>query len=178
MCDIVMRTPEAKQGLIDLVHWLDGWLKDKIMVEVGSFKGDSTVIFAKYGKPREIYAVDPFLSGIGDITDQCDMRDVKKDFLKNTKRYDNIYHIEKMSADASKDFDDESIDFIYIDALHTYEACKSDLLLWLPKLKKGGVIAGHDYRRRFKGVIRAVNEELGKPEKVFPDSSWIVRFAG
>lgn len=176
MCDIVMRTEEAKQGLIDMIKWLGDFPKNKIMVEVGSFKGDSTVLFAKYGKFREIYAVDPFKSGIGDITDQVDMLDVRKDFRKATKRYDNIYHIAKMSEDAVKDFEDKSIDFIYIDALHTYEAVKQDIILWLPKLAPGGIIAGHDYRRRFKGVIRAVNEELGKPEKVFVDSSWIVRF--
>lgn len=177
MCDIVMRTEEAKQGLIDMIKWLgDEYTKNKVMVEVGSFKGDSTVIFAKYGKFREIYAVDPFKSGIGDITDQVDMSDVRRDFKKATKRYDNIYHVAKFSADAVHDFEDGSLDLIYIDALHTYEAVKNDIILWIPKLAPGGVIAGHDYRRRFKGVIRAVNEELGKPEMVFKDSSWVVRF--
>ena len=173
MSDIIMRTESSKQGLVDLIEYLGDWTEDKIMVEVGCFKGDSTVLFAKFGKFKEIYAVDPYKNNIGDITDLCDMKDVKKFFKKAIKKYEHIFHVEEMSSQAASMFDDGSLDFVYIDALHTYDAVKSDLALWLPKVKKGGFIGGHDYRKRFAGVIKAVNEDVGKPDMIFKDTSWI-----
>ena len=47
--------------------------------------------------------------------------------------------------DAVKDFDDESLDFVYIDGNHLYPAVKKDIDLWWPKVKAGGVMGGHDY---------------------------------
>lgn len=46
---------------------------------------------------------------------------------------------------AVKRFADESLDFIYVDANHAYEAIKADLASWWPKVKPGGIFAGHDY---------------------------------
>jgi len=49
------------------------------------------------------------------------------------------------SAKASESFEDESLDLVYIDANHSYENVTLDITKWLPKVKKGGTIAGHDY---------------------------------
>jgi hypothetical protein len=49
------------------------------------------------------------------------------------------------SKEASKLFNDESLDFVYIDANHTYEAVKEDLKCWYDKVRVGGVVMGHDY---------------------------------
>ncbi|GAI15065.1 unnamed protein product [marine sediment metagenome] len=51
-----------------------------------------------------------------------------------------------------------SLDFVYIDGSHTYESVAEDIILYYPKLKKGGLLSGHDYRKHTKGVIIAVNE--------------------
>jgi hypothetical protein len=67
-------------------------------------------------------------------------------------------------------------DFIYIDGLHTYEGVKNDIKNFLPLVKKGGVIGGHDYTNQIPhlvGVYEAVNEMFGQPDKVFGDNSWI-----
>jgi predicted O-methyltransferase YrrM len=63
------------------------------------------------------------------------------------------------SVEASKLYADESLDFVFIDADHSYEAVKRDIAAWLPKVKSGGIIAGHDYCvwPGF-GVIEAVTE--------------------
>ena len=66
------------------------------------------------------------------------------------------------SKEAAKKFESKSLDLVFIDANHTYEAVKEDIALWLPKVRLGGVICGHDYHRTgnipHNGVKRAVDE--------------------
>jgi len=93
--------------------------------------------------------------------------------------------IRKTSFDAAAEFDSGSLDFVYIDGQHHYEAVKEDIEVWLPKLKPGGILCGHDYLNGLVdgcafGVKRAVDEFVegcGLPmsislEKEFP--SWFV----
>ena len=62
-------------------------------------------------------------------------------------------------VEASKDFSDASLDFVYIDGDHSYESVKQDLNSWYPKLKKFGVMCGDDYAHiTGRGVVEAVNE--------------------
>jgi predicted O-methyltransferase YrrM len=84
------------------------------------------------------------------------------------KKYKKRSEILKMdSKEASKSFRPQSLDFVYIDANHAYENCKEDLEHWWPKLKDGGLFAGHDYldgrlpQGEF-GVKRAVDEFTAK----------------
>ena len=49
-------------------------------------------------------------------------------------------------------------DFVYLDANHSYEAVKQDLASWLPRIRPGGIIAGHDFSLEFPGVRQAVEE--------------------
>ncbi|CAE7502033.1 unnamed protein product [Symbiodinium necroappetens] len=65
---------------------------------------------------------------------------------------------ELTSEAAAKRLPPESLDLVFIDALHTYEAAHQDILSWAPKVMQGGIVAGHDYSHHFPGVIRAVNE--------------------
>lgn len=92
--------------------------------------------------------------------------------------YDEIYElakkrlgeerlVKKLSIDAVKDFEDESLDFIYIDACHVYPEVKRDIEMWYPKVRKGGIVSGHDYVKAFDfGVIEAVDEFVKKENKV------------
>lgn len=67
--------------------------------------------------------------------------------------------IRKTSIEAVKDFKDESLDFIYIDACHQYQEVSRDLGMWYPKVRVGGIVSGHDYVEAYDfGVIQAVNE--------------------
>jgi len=69
--------------------------------------------------------------------------------------------IKAWSVDAAKQFPDGSISWLYIDGNHTFEGLVSDLAAWVPKVKSGGIISGHDYRHFRRGlgirVIEAVN---------------------
>lgn len=74
--------------------------------------------------------------------------------------------IQKDSVLAAKDFEDQSLDFVFLDADHNYEAVKGDIKAWMPKIKDGGWISGHDYaNENFPswGVKKAV-DEIGIPE--------------
>ena len=70
---------------------------------------------------------------------------------------DRVELLDCGSIEAAKKFEDESIDLVFIDACHEYEPVKADVLAWLPKVRKGGMIAGHDYSfEMFPGVVKAV----------------------
>lgn len=68
--------------------------------------------------------------------------------------------IKDFSVEAAKRIKDESLDFVYIDADHRFESVMHDINAWFPKIRKGGIVSGHDYCRYLEhfGVIEAVNE--------------------
>jgi len=167
---IPKRTQGSLNGLLKMILYLGQKIdiKNTRIIEIGSWVGSSAILFAKHFK--DVICVDPFLPVKNTITERHNMIIVYKTFLNNIKPYKNIYHIKHTAEDFLKDVND--IDIIYIDGSHHYEDVKKDILLSMTKVKK--YITGHDYwPKKFPGVIRAVNETLGKPDKTFPDTSWI-----
>jgi len=61
------------------------------------------------------------------------------------------------SKEGSYAVPDRALDMVFIDGDHQYEAVRQDIRMWLPKVKIGGYIAGHDFGRH-EGVTRAVCE--------------------
>lgn len=83
--------------------------------------------------------------------------DLYRTFLDNLAQVGlNLPHIRSHSLDAATRFSDQSLDFVFIDADHGFEAVSADIRAWLPKVKPGGILAGHDYEPQFPGVIDAV----------------------
>ena len=71
------------------------------------------------------------------------------------------------STTVAQTFDDGSVDAVFIDADHRYEHVRADIAAWLPKVRRGGMIAGHDYEsREFPGVVQAVKETFGDAVEV------------
>lgn len=68
----------------------------------------------------------------------------------------------------------EQPSFVFVDGLHDYESVLADIKAWLPLVKPGGLIAGHDHTASYPGVERAVREMFGDRYEV-RGSSWIVR---
>ncbi len=66
--------------------------------------------------------------------------------------------IRESSETASKSFKANQLDFVFIDAGHTYEDVKVDLQSWFDKVRPGGIVAGDDYTSMFPGLMKAVNE--------------------
>lgn len=66
------------------------------------------------------------------------------------------------SEEAAELIPDQSLDFIFIDGDHSYDGCFRDLTLWVPKVKIGGIVSGHDYGRPEKGQVKeAVHDFFG-----------------
>lgn len=96
-----------------------------------------------------------------------------KIFLENIEPVkNNINIIKKLSWEGAELYNDESLDFVFIDAGHDYESVSKDLKAWSPKVKKNGIIAGHDYHYDC-GVYPAVNEFFGKDKIKTMNSCWI-----
>lgn len=79
------------------------------------------------------------------------------EFINNTKILNHIITpIRDFSVNAANLYEDNSLDFVYIDASHDYENVINDLKAWLPKIKVGGYIGGHDFSDAWIGVKNAV----------------------
>ena len=162
-------------GLIRLCEHLVSYFverKNITMLEIGSYKGESTSIFASTGLFSKITCLEPFEGNEEalDLLDDDWIR-VKKEFWTNTRHWNNINLVQKFSYDAIDQFPNKHFDFIYIDASHKYEDIKSDINMYLPKCKK--IIGGHDYGNQHPGVMKAVNEIFTFPDVIFDDGSWI-----
>lgn len=116
----------------------------KVGVEIGVCKGEYSEILAKAG--LKIYSVDPYTtypgySGAG-IQERLDA-----ELAEATERlapYDATI-VRKTSMEAVKGFEDESLDFVYIDGHHEFKYVVEDIAEWSKKVRKGGCIAGHDF---------------------------------
>lgn len=76
-----------------------------------------------------------------------------------TKYHPHANFVKLFSHEAVRIVDDESMDLVFIDANHSYKSTKEDIEMWAPKVRKGGVICGHDYENpQWAGVKKAVDE--------------------
>lgn len=141
-------------------------------VEVGSWKGKSsafmTVEIVNSNKKIDFYCVDTW-EGSVEHQEMDELEKLYDIFLSNMKPVEPYYFPLKLkSLEAVTKFKDESLDFVFIDASHEYQDVKNDIAAWLPKVKIGGVLAGHDYyvdgHDWFPGVKQAVNESLSNFE--------------
>lgn len=141
------------------------------MAEIGVWTGAGTRIFTKYF--RTVYAIDPWEPG-PEIASEYNMIEVEAIFDRRFKDNEKIIKVRQESIEAAETFKDSFFDMVYIDAIHDYEHAKQDIEIWKNKIKKGGILAGHDYEKRFPGVKKAV-DEIGLPFLKFPDTSWAVK---
>lgn len=136
---------------------------DATFVEVGAWLGRSAAYMAteiaNSKKNIKFFCVDTWEGSqeqaARGLTKQ---RNLYAEFLTNIQPVQNfITPYKMMSHEAAQIFADESLDFVFIDASHDYDNVMIDLKSWYPKVKKGGVFAGHDYPS-WNGVKRAVDE--------------------
>jgi len=118
----------------------------KAGAEIGVYKGNYTKVLAKSG--LQIYGIDPWRAygDVGVISQDQEELDI---YYENSQRllapYPNVVVIRKTSMEALKDFENKSLDFVYIDGNHHFKYITEDICEWTKKVRKGGVISGHDY---------------------------------
>lgn len=141
------------------------------VVEVGSWKGRSTVAICEALKQIDgrLTAVDTFR---GD-TDTGDATGVEQEFRANTAPFSGLLDVVVAdSRAAAEDVDDESLDCVFIDAYHAYEAVSADIRAWAPKVKPGGILCGHDWG--WPSVKVAVREAFGRSVSAW-ETIWYTR---
>jgi hypothetical protein len=170
-----MRKDSDKSLEIFNKEWLIG-KSNLIGIEIGSYAGESAEIFLKSNAFKVFYCIDPWEMHYDPTDDAGESEDLfiaEKLFDERFKDNPIVKKIKMKSSEAFNIFKDDSIDFIYIDGNHQYEFVKQDLINYVPKIKKGGIISGHD-RQQWLGVDKALDEYFHKkPIKDYPDTTWI-----
>ena len=139
-------------------------------VEVGVRKGNYSEYLLETWNGKTLYSVDPWRHfDDGQYIDGSNVAQKKQEQIfreataKLSKFKGRSVIMRATSSEAVETFENNSLDFVYLDAQHHYEAVKEDIELWLPKIRPGGVISGDDYvdiktEENDFGVKQAVDE--------------------
>jgi hypothetical protein len=124
-------------------------LEYKVGAEIGVEQGLYSKQLCESNPGLKLYCVDAWkaYSGYRDHVSQEKIDSFYEISKQRLVAYD-AHLIRKFSVDASKDFEDNSLDFVYIDGNHEFSHVSADICAWVPKVKNGGIVAGHDYIRR------------------------------
>lgn len=119
----------------------------KVGAEVGVLDGDFSEQLCKANSQLKLYGIDPWERVDGfDGYDADRLKRAHTAAQAKLAKY-NCELIKKTSMNAVKDFTDDSLDFVYIDADHSFKAVVMDVCEWINKVRVGGIIGGHDFRR-------------------------------
>jgi hypothetical protein len=150
-------------------------------VELGSWTGKSAAYCAveliNQNKIGPFYCVDSWKGGPEHYDNEI-LKNLKQIFTDNVAPISNyITAIEGMSWEVAKQFDDNSVDFCYVDAGHSYECVTNDLTAWWPKIRSGRMFGGDDYTKGYPGLQQAV-WDFFKPKNIKVSRMgrcWVVR---
>lgn len=155
-------TKKIFKNRTEMLHYLP---KETNVAELGVFKGDFSKEIESILSPKNLYLIDIFEGGMGSgDKDGNNMQFINLDdyylslsnYFENKK---NVFLMKGLTIDVMRNFEDNFLDIVYIDASHEYVDVKNDLETSYQKVKSGGFILGHDYEiNRFPGVVKAVNE--------------------
>lgn len=153
-------------------------------VEVGSWKGKSSTYMGveifNSGKHIKFDCVDTWLGSEEHTNPQSSCYEplleetdgLFKEFLKNIEPLKSIINPIRMSSvEASKLYEDVSLDFVYIDGAHDYDSVYDDIQHWYPKVKVGGYIAGDDLD--WQGVNMAVYDNFENKFVSIRGKTWV-----
>jgi len=171
-----IRHPKHIRAILEVFNEHFGSQRPTIGAEVGVFKGNTSATLCKTFPGLKMIMVDlwkewpadsPYGSEHLDMgkLSQKEWDEIKAHAKKVMSGYSHVI-IEKSSVDAANDISDGLLDFAYLDANHLYRDVQSDIEAWLPKIKTGGLLCGHDYggysdRIGRWGVKRAVDQKFG-----------------
>lgn len=133
----------------------------RTICEIGCYEGRTSVALAG-STSGNVYSIDPFFRGrLGICYTECIAK-----LNRRRNGAQNLHYIKGLSKDVVQRFS-LPIDFLFLDADHSYEAVKTDWREWFPKVKKGGYIALHDSKPAVNspellGSMRFYSEDVPK----------------
>lgn len=130
-------------------------------VEVGTQNGFNARVMLSVLPVKCLFCVDPYEDYVEDMGRYQKCNVVGNSVFAGARSYlsgfgDRVVFFRDYSNVAVKNFDDGSLDFVYIDGNHSYDFVLEDIRLFLPKVRAGGVLGGHDFGSRYGGVVQAV----------------------
>ncbi|CAE8598370.1 unnamed protein product [Polarella glacialis] len=133
--------------------------------EIGCLSGHASVGMLQGMPSVHLTLVDPYESTGVDVECTPKSNAAREDpmgtMLENVKPFlDRVRFLREFSFPAASQVADESMDLVFIDGNHTYLAVREDIQAWLPKVKPGGLLIGHDWNHWHPGVSRAVLEAI------------------
>lgn len=145
-----------------------------VVAEIGVARGKFSAWIKRVTDPRYLALIDPWVhqsesvypADANNVEDREQNRRheaVRRRFASNRTNA-HVEVLRKFSHEAARDFDDGHFDWVYIDANHSYDSVRQDLLVWEPKVRRDGFICGHDFavhgtaRKLRFGVVEAVSE--------------------
>jgi len=140
--------------------------------EIGVDEGIYSEVLCKANPELHLYCVDAWTAyqGYRDYTRQTTLNTHYETAMKKLAPY-NCTVIRKFSMDAVNDFKDQSLDFVYIDASHEFLHVTEDICKWSDKVRVGGIVSGHDYKRTSNAWICQVRDVVPawtNAHKIYP----------
>ena len=153
-------------------------------VEVGTKEGRTTAHILENCPDCHVIGIDPWAEmprqgavECGESYTEWDFDAIERDFWGRVGPWkDRLTFYRRTSLEAAPEVDDGSQDLIFIDAAHDYESVLEDIETWTPKVREGGILAGHDFQHSFPTVMDAVADSFNLMfVQVMPDSVWWIR---
>ena len=178
------KTKKPSSEIRKPIHFIKHNLKeDLIGVEVGVYKGEHAKQMLDFLSLKKLYLVDNWKHNRL-VLENGEIRkhSTEKTYIKTTavlKKYSNIEIIIEQSIKAAQNFKDKTLDFVYIDGCHNCDSVFSDIYIWERKIKKGGVLCGHDYhwygvKDAIKIYLKINSRKLRTYNSVRGDWWWVV----
>ena len=148
----------------------------KIGAEIGCSKGNTTKFILRHNKHLILYAVDlwrpvPKSAGGGRQYKSLNFAKIRADFDSGMRPFNKrVRVLQGISWEMADKVEDNSLDFIFIDADHEYASVVKDIAAWTPKLKPGGMISGHD--THFEEVHKVISEFIPTFKAIGIDHCW------
>lgn len=152
-------------GRLDLIRWIRE-LEFTRGLEVGVAYGEFSKLLVEGNPQMKLYGVDPYVGyrGYGDYVRESTFNNMMGHAHHVLDPYvdkDRFEFVRKYSMDAIEDFENNTLDFVYIDGNHQAPYVGQDITAWWKKVSPGGILAGHDYSRIKRvnwGVKEAVHQ--------------------
>jgi len=134
---------------------------DLIGIEIGVYEGTNAKYFLRELDIKQVFLLDSYMEYVAyapkRLGSKANLERAEKLAHAVLKKYSHkIKWIRRKSDEIVGEFADNSLDFVYVDGNHAYDFVRRDMEFYYPKIKKGGLLAGHDYD--IKSVKKAVDE--------------------